>query len=301
MKKQLFLLLLTLISILSFSSCNQKNIQQLKEQVEKFNDVCPISYGDMFTLNSVLLNEETVEMRFSTNGNATSISALNNHKEELKDIMSIGLSKETSKRLLDNIIEAGANFRTIIVSGQSGERVIFDFTSNELERARNKYSNMTESQKLITNRVLGAQIRLPLQVDYITTMTGISITSSNLVYKYEINDRETGESFNEMKGLMKSITMSQINNQITQGDYLVRESNRQFFQALVDCGQGVSFEYYESNTRNRMSFNISVSELKEILSGEFQKDAPTLDDWNDFANALEELDELFGDDYDFDD
>ncbi len=298
MKKQLFLLLLTLISILSFSSCNQKNMQQLKEQVEKFNDVCPISYGDMFTLNSVLLNEETVEMRFSANGNATSISALNNHKEELKDIMSIGLSKETSKRLLDNIIEAGANFRTIIVSGQSGERAIFDFTSNELERARNKYSNMTESQKLITNRVLGAQIRLPLQVDYMTTMTGISITSSDLVYKYEINDRETGESFNEMKGLMKSITMSQINNQITQGDYLVRESNRQFFQALINCGQGVNFEYYESNTRNRMSFNISVSELKEILSGEFQKDAPSLDEWNDFAKALEELEDLFGDDYD---
>jgi hypothetical protein len=83
--------------------------------------------------------------------------------------------------------------------------------------------------------------------------------------------------------------------QISQNGF-IGERNRQFFQALVDCGQGVKADYYERNTGARASFDISVSEIKDILSGKFQKNAPTMEDWNNLGKAVEELERVFEED-----
>ena len=234
MKRMVKLMVLMMIASVLFTSCDEK-MKDLKEQVDKFNKECPISLGEVMTLNSAMLDENTVEMKYIANETISSISALNNHKEEVKEILVMSLSKETSKVLVDKIIEAGANLRTVVVGGQSGMRASFEVTADDLKRAKEKFSNMTEGQKLIASNVLGMKLKLPVKIDDITTMTGLSITPSALVYKYEINDRETGNDIGQIGGLMKSITKSQMSSQITQGGY-VGERNRQFFQALIDCG-----------------------------------------------------------------
>ena len=273
------------------TSCDQK-MRELNEQVNKFNNECPISYGDMMTLNSTTLEGNTVEMKITANEAMVSISALNNHKEEVIEIMVLSLTKETSKVLVDKIIDADANLRIIIIGGQSGMRASFKVSANDLMMAKEKFSNMTEGQKLITSNVVGMKIKLPVSIDDITTMTGLSITPSALIYKYEINDRETGNDMEELGGFMKAITMSQMSAQITQGGYM-GERNRQFFQALIDCGQGVKAEYYELNTSRRTSFEISVSEMEDILNGKYKNNAPTKEDWENLGRAVEELEQLF--------
>ena len=293
MKRMVKLMVLMMIASVLFTSCDEK-MKDLKEQVDKFNKECPISLGEVMTLNSAMLDENTVEMKYIANETISSISALNNHKEEVKEILVMSLSKETSKVLVDKIIEAGANLRTVVVGGQSGMRASFEVTADDLKRAKEKFSNMTEGQKLIASNVLGMKLKLPVKIDDITTMTGLSITPSALVYKYEINDRETGNDIGQIGGLMKSITKSQMSSQITQGGY-VGERNRQFFQALIDCGQGVKAEYYEINTGARTSFEISVSEMRDVLSGKYQKNAPTMDDWNNLGRAVEQLESMFED------
>lgn len=295
MKRMIKSLVLIIIASVLFTSCDQKK-RELKEQVDKFNKACPLSLGDIMTLNSAMLEEDnTVEMKFTANETLASISALNNHKEDAIEIMSMSLTKETSKILVDKIIAAGANLRTVIVGGQSGMRASFEVTADDLKRAKEKFSNMTEGQKLIASNVLGMKLKLPLRIDDITTMTGLSITSSALVYQYEINDREIGSDIKSFSGIMKNITMSQMSAQISQSGF-VGERNRQFFQALVDCGQGVKADYYERNTGARASFDVSVSEIKDILSGKYQKNAPTMEDWNNLGKAVEELERVFEED-----
>ena len=295
MKGMIKSLVLIIISSVLFTSCDQKK-RELKEQVDKFNKACPMSLGDIMTLNSAMLEEDnTVEMKFTANEALASISALNNHKEDAIEIMSMSLTKETSKILVDKIIDAGANLRIVIIGGQSGLRAYFEVTADDLKRAKEKFSNMTEGQKLIASNVLGMKLKLPLRIDDITTMTGLSITSSSLVYNYEINDREIGSDIKPFSGIMKNITMSQMSAQISQSGF-VGERNRQFFQALVDCDQGVKAEYYEKNTGARASFDISVSEIKDILSGKYQKNAPTMEDWNNLGKAVEELERVFEED-----
>ena len=295
MKRMISSLVLIAIASVLFTSCDQKE-KELKEQVDKFNKACPMSLGDIMTLNSAMLEDDnTVEMKFTANEALASISVLNNHKEDVIEIMSMSLTKETSKILVDKIIDAGANLRTVIVGGQSGMRASFEVSADDLKRAKEKFSNMTEGQKLIASNVLGMKLKLPVRIDDITTMTGLSITSSALVYKYEINDREVGSDIKPFSGIMKNITMSQMSAQISQNGF-IGERNRQFFQALVDCGQGVKADYYERNTGARASFEISVSEIKDILSGKFQKNAPTMEDWNNLGKAVEELERVFEED-----
>lgn len=293
MREKVTLMMLIILGAILFVSCNNK-IKELKEHVDKLNKDCPIAFNDLMTINSIMLQDDVLEIKYSANETIASISALNNHKEQAKESLMIGLSKETSKGLVDKIIDADVKLRAIFVGDQSNMRAIFEFTADELRKAQERFSNMSEAQKLVMSSVLGMILRLPLRIDYMTTMTELSITSSALIYKYEINDREMGNDFGQIGSLMKSITFAQMSSQISQSGF-IGERNRKFYQALVDCGQCVKAEYYEVNTGARTSFEISVSEMKDVLSGKYQNEAPTMEDWENLSNAFEEFEEQVSD------
>lgn len=248
MKEKLTFLMLMIMASALFSSCDQK-MKELKEQVDKFNKACPMSFGDIMTLNSTMLDNNVVEMKLTANETVASISALNNHQEEAKEILTMSLSKETSNVLVDKIINADANLRIIIVGGQSNMRAEFELTANDLQRAREKFSNMTEGQKLVASNVLGMKIKLPLMIDDITKLVGLSLTPDALVYKYEINDSETGQNLDSAMSFMKYITLSQMAQTIKNG--MLGERNKQFYQALIDCSQGIECEYHELQTAKK--------------------------------------------------
>ena len=285
MKEKLASLMLIMLASVLFSSCDQK-MKELKEQVDKFNKVCPISFGDVMTLNSTMLDNDVVEMKFTANENVASISALNNHQEEAKEILTMSLSKETSKVIVEKIINADANLRIIIVGGQSNMRAEFELTANDLQRAREKFSNMTEGQKLVASNVLGMKIKLPLVIDGITKLVGLSLTPDALVYKYEINDGETGQNLDSAMSFMKYITLSQMAQTTKNG--MLGERNKQFYQALIDCNQGMECEYHELQTAKRVTFRISTDEIREVLNGKWDNQ-PSVKEWESLGNALDEF------------
>lgn len=294
MKKNTEFWMVIAVFILLLSSCDKQK-KELKEQVDKFNKTCPISLDDIMTLNSIMFDENVVEMKITANENVTSISALNNHKEEVKEIMTMSLSKETSKVLVDKIIDAGANIRLVIVGGQSNMRAEFELTANDLQNAKERFSNMTEGQKLIASNVLGMKIKLPLMIDDITKLVGLSLTADALAYKYEINDSETGQDMNSAISFMKYITLSQMAQTINNG--IMGERFKQFYQALVDCKQGIECEYHELQTANKASFRISTDEIQEVLSGKWDNQL-SAKEWENLGNALEEYANDYDSDYD---
>ena len=292
MKEKLTFLMLMIMASALFSSCDQK-MKELKEQVDKFNKACPMSFGDIMTLNSTMLDNDVVEMKLTANETVASISALNNHQEEAKEILTMSLSKETSNVLVDKIINADANLRIIIVGGQSNMRAEFELTANDLQRAREKFSNMTEGQKLVASNVLGMKIKLPLMIDDITKLVGLSLTPDALVYKYEINDGETGQNLDSAMSFMKNITLSQMAQTIKNG--MLGERNKQFYQALIDCSQGIECEYHELQTAKRATFRISTDEIKEVFNGKWDNQL-SAKDWENLGNALEEFANAYGGD-----
>lgn len=285
MKKTLKSLMLMVMASLVFVSCDEQK-KELKEQVEKFNNSCPIPLGDIGSVNSVSFDGRTVEMKFTSSEAFAPITSLSNHPQETKEILAMALTKDSSRKFVDKIIAANCSFKAIFVGTQSGQRADFSFTANELGNAIEKYSNMNDRQKLIVSMVMGSKIKLPISIDSTTKLVGLSLKADALAYKYEIRDTETGQNINSAKSLMKYMILSQMANEMKGG--MMGDRNRQFYQALVDCKQGLEYEYHELNTGNKMAFRISTDEIREVLSGKWNNQ-PTAEEWENLGNALEGL------------
>ena len=292
MKKNTEFWMVIAVFILLLSSCDKQK-KELKEEVEKFNNQCPISLGDVGAINSVSYDGEIVEMKFSSNETFAPISSLSNHQQEFKEAISIGLTRGANKKFVDMIIAAKSTLRILFIGSQTGQRAETSMTFDELSKTMDKFSNMNDKQKLILSMLIGSKIKLPIMIDNITKLVGLSLTSDALIYKYEISDPETGQNMDSSISFIKYITLSQMAHSINNG--MMGERNRQFYQALMDCNQGLEYEYHELNTGKRVSFRISTDEIKDVLSGKYQ-DSPTASDWEDLSNTLEELSDSYEED-----
>lgn len=292
MKEMSKSLVLVIMVIALFTSCDEQK-KELKNLVEKMNSECPLPLGDVGSVNSIMFDGEVVEMKFTSNESFAPVSSLSNHQQELKEMLGMSFSKGSNDKLVEKIIAAGVNFRSVFVGMQTGEKIVLEVTPNDLKTYAEKYSNMTDQQKLIVTMYIGTKVKLPVAVDNTTKLVGLSLTSDALKYKFEVNDAEAGQNLESSISFMKYITLSQMANSLRGG--MMGERNRQFYQALIDCNQGAEYEYHELQTGKRMSFRISIDEIREVLNGKWDNQ-PSAKDWENLGNVLEQ----YADSYDVD-
>ena len=273
-------MMLTIIASTMFTSCDEQK-RELRELVEDFNKECPILLDNFGTINSVSFDGETVEMKFTSNEAYAPVSSLSYHQQEVKDLICMDFTKGASRELINLIIDTGVKYRAVFIGNKTGQRAEFTIASNEMEEAMEKYSGMNDEQKLIMSMVIGTNIKLPIAVDEMTKLVGLTLTSNSLIYKYEINDRETGDDLNETINIIKHLTLSQMAQSINE------KRNKLFYQALIDCHQGMEYNYHELQTGKQAVFRISTDEIKEVLNGKWNNQ-PTLDEWNDSGNSIDE-------------
>ena len=284
MKTTLKSLVLIFIASVLFISCDEQK-KALKDMVEKMNSECPLPLGDIGSINSIMFDGEIVEMKFTSNESFAPVSSLSNHQQEIKESLCMGLSKDSSNKLVDQIVAAGVDLRIVFVGMQTGGKAEFTISPDELRNAADKFSNMSEQQKLIVTRYIGTKVQLPVTIDNMTKLVGLSLTSDALKYKFEVNDAETGQNMESAISFMKYITLSQMANSLKGG--MMGERNRQFYQALTACNQGTEYEYHELQTGKRASFRISTDEIREVLNGKWDYQ-PSVQEWENLGNALEQ-------------
>lgn len=292
MKGMIKSLVLVIMTSVLFVSCDEQK-KELKSLVEKMNSECPLPLGDIGSVNSIMFDGEVVEMKFTSNESFAPVSSMSNHQQELKEMLGMSFSKGSNDKLVEKIIAAGVNFRSVFVGMQTGEKIVLEVTPNELKTYAEKYSNMTDQQKLIVTMYIGTKVKLPVAIDNTTKLVGLSLTSDALKYKYEVNDAETGQNMESAISFMKYITLSQMANSLKGG--MMGERNRQFYQALIDCNQGAEYEYHELQTGKRMSFRISTDEIREVLNGKWDNQ-PSAKEWENLGNALEKFANAYADD-----
>ena len=292
MKGMIKSLVLVIMTSVLFASCDEQK-KELKSLVEKMNSECPLPLGDIGSVNSIMFDGEVVEMKFTSNESFAPVSSLSNHQQELKEMLGMSFSKGSNDKLVEKIISAGVNFRSVFIGMQTGEKIVLEVTPNDLKTYAEKYSNMTDQQKLIVTMYIGTKVKLPVAIDNTTKLVGLSLTSDALKYKYEVNDAETGQNMESAISFMKYITLSQMANSLKGG--MMGERNRQFYQALVDCNQGAEYEYHELQTGKRMSFRISTDEIREVLNGKWDNQ-PSAKEWENLGNALEQYADSYSED-----
>lgn len=289
MKGMIKSLVLVIMVTVLFTSCNEQK-KELKSLVEKMNSECPLPLGDIGSVNSIMFDGEVVEMKFTSNESFAPVSSLSNHQQELKEMLGMSFSKGSNDKLVEKIIAAGANFRSVFVGMQTGEKIVLEVTPDDLKTYAEKYSNMTDQQKLIVTTYIGTKVKLPVTIDNMTKLVGLSLTSDALRYKYEVNDAETGYNLESAISFIKYATLSQMANSLKGG--MMGERNKQFYQALIACNQGAEYEYYELQTGKRATFRISTDEIREVLNGKWDNQ-PTAQEWENLGNAMEELSKAY--------
>lgn len=292
MKGMIKSLMLILMASIMFTSCDEQK-KELKSLVEKMNSECPLPLGDIGSVNSIMFDGEVVEMKFTSNESFASVSSLSNHQQELKEMLGMSFTKGSSDKLVEKIIAAGVNFRSVFVGMQSGEKLVLEVTPDDLKTYAEKYSNMTDQQKLIVTMYIGTKVKLPVAIDNMTKLVGLSLTSDALKYKFEVNDAETGQNMESAISFMKYITLSQMANSLKGG--MMGDRNRRFYQALIDCNQGAEYEYHELQTGKKASFRISTDEIREVLNGKWDNQ-PTAQEWENLGNTLDEFEQSYGGD-----
>jgi len=292
MKGMIKSLMLILMASIMFTSCDEQK-KELKSLVEKMNSECPLPLGDIGSVNSIMFDGEVVEMKFTSNESFASVSSLSNHQQELKEMLGMSFTKGSSDKLVEKIIAAGVNFRSVFVGMQSGEKLVLEVTPDDLKTYAEKYSNMTDQQKLIVTMYIGTKVKLPVAIDNMTKLVGLSLTSDALKYKFEVNDAETGQDMESAISFMKYITLSQMANSLKGG--MMGDRNRRFYQALIDCNQGAEYEYHELQTGKKASFRISTDEIREVLNGKWDNQ-PTAQEWENLGNTLDEFEQSYGGD-----
>jgi len=291
MKGMIKSLVLVIMASVLFASCDEQK-KELKSLVEKMNSECPLPLGDIGSVNSIMFDGEVVEMKFTSNESFAPVSSLSNHQQELKEMLGMSFSKGSNDKLVEKIIAAGVNFRSVFVGMQTGEKIVLEVTPDDLKTYADKYSNMTDQQKLIVTMYIGTKVKLPIAVDNTTKLVGLSLTSDALKYKFEVNDAEAGEYIGAI-GLLKYGALTNMANSLKGG--MMGERNRQFYQALIDCNQGAEYEYHELQTGKKASFRISTDEIREVLNGKWDNQ-PTAQEWENLGNALDEFANAYADD-----
>lgn len=289
MKGMIKSLVLVIVASIMFASCDEQK-KELKSLVEKMNSECPLPIGDIGSVNSVMFDGDVVEMKFTSNESFAPVSSLSNHQQELKEMLGMSFSKGSNDKLVEKIIAAGVNFRSVFVGMQTGEKIVLEVTPDDLKTYTEKYSNMTDQQKLIVTTYIGTKVKLPVTIDNMTKLVGLSLTSDALRYKYEVNDAETGYNLESAISFIKYATLSQMANSLKGG--MMGERNKQFYQALIACNQGAEYEYYELQTGKRATFRISTDEIREVLNGKWDNQ-PTAQEWENLGNAMEELSKAY--------
>ena len=272
-KRNFYLLMLLFISILT--SCNLKR-QKLEEQVKKYNTACPIPLGGAMTLNSIVFEDDTVTMKITADDRFISIDALKSHEEDAKEILGLGVSKGTSVEFIDLMIESNTVFNPVFINNKSGTRASLKITPIELKRTKEKFQNLNDGQKTILSNVLGLQLRLPIQIDDITTLKNLVLTENSIRYEFELNDKELGDMLESTDWFLKKTITSEMNTNVTSNS--LSKMYREFYKALVDNHHDMKLEYREVNTGKYTTFVITTSEIQDILNGDYKDKGLTIED-----------------------
>lgn len=228
------------------------------------------------TLNSIVFENDTVTMKITADDRFISIDALKSHEKDAKEILGLGVSKGTSVEFIDLMIESNTVFNPVFINNKSGTRASLKITPIELKRTKEKFQDLNDGQKTILSNVLGIQLRLPMQIDDITTLKNLVLTENSIRYEFELNDKELGDMLESTNWFLKKTITSEMNTNVTSNS--LSKMYREFYKALVDNHHDMKLEYREVNTGKYTTFVITTSEIQDILNGDYKDKGLTIED-----------------------
>lgn len=140
-----------------FTSCEDRNVTNLKKQVKIANASCPINYGIGGDLLSIKYDEKgnQVLMYFSVNEDISGGIFLKENQENVKKQLRLSFSNNDAKQIVKDIVNAKAGITAIYKTPSTGKTVKISLSYAELKEIKdNPVSQDEVNRMIIENKVL---------------------------------------------------------------------------------------------------------------------------------------------------
>lgn len=252
--KRISIFLFIIASLFAMSSCEERNIANLKVELIEINRACQIELGLFGKLKSVSLEKNDTNVIFNITVNdkiVESILRKENRKDLINQYLNLMIYSDFSD-LLDAIIGANASMKFYINLINYDETVRFDIPSDLLcSRLDHKFTENEKERLLVENKVSIENANCPVKVDYGVKRTKVAIVDEYLVYYFEIN--EDLYDIETIKPKLDELKADIINN------IMPREQSD--FQRLNRLGLGFIYRYYENKSKDYVDVVFTADEL----------------------------------------
>lgn len=196
-KKELSLLIMMLACMLICGCSNerQKEAQakvNVKMGIESMQKELPIQSGSWITITDASYEDDVVEITYTINDQLMNcFQKIKDDKTVTKRIWSTNLAAlpEESMKIFRLMVDAKANLKAILIGENSREKVLVQFSTDELSRIVNQDGDPKElAREYMEAQADFLKLQTPQAVDEATTLIDVELTDTEFRYIYELDE-----------------------------------------------------------------------------------------------------------------
>lgn len=257
------LILALIIYALSFSSCENPNVKNLKEQVSSLNALCPINSGVSGDFLSVKYNEKdkNVYMYFAINEKFGSQFYFKESRENVLTNLKLMFQSDDARDMLRDIVKAKAGLVITYKMASTGKTARFEIPYEELKEIKdNPMSEHDRNMIILKNKLANENHRCPYETEPGVKMMKLNIVDDNIVYYLQVD--EDMFDFAQWKLSKDDIKNVMIDNfKALRGDPTMQSE----FRLASTEGIGYHYRYYGSKSKDFFDIIFPAAELKSFL------------------------------------
>lgn len=254
MKKLLTILSLAAIVIMA-AGCQSEKVNKLKLALEEANKQCPVDMGEMGQMSSIEFDDDAMEVQFhcAVNEDAISIDELNN--ETARDQLKLIFSRDKTKKILDQMIEAEVGLSAIYKGRVSGEIAKVTLSLADLKEIKdNPMSENEINRHLLKNMLAHDQTQYPKNLG-----TGMDVVKSYDDGDYLVYDICLDEDIPDYVLYKDVFETDEAKANMSTGfaDPMVKH----LLKIIVPLGKGLKYHYYGNKTGESFDVTYTPDEL----------------------------------------
>ena len=241
--------------------CSSSATTKLKMAVEAANAKCPYDMGYGGSLLSIKYDEDRneVAMLMAVNEEIANPVLLKKDNAIAKKQMRLNLSQSTSKRMLQDLVNAGASFKATFKGMTSGKTVDILFPPEEIKEMLNSKMSQTEIDEMrFENWLFMQQEGCPQDLGDGMTITEVTSEDDNVIMYIQVEYAEALDYLRAVNDEAKREMLSELaEDRTTQAELQLMTSN----------AKGLEYRFYHDDPKKSVDIAFSFVELNEVLPG----------------------------------
>lgn len=251
------------LSLFAFvvGACGNMKKAQLQMDVENINKQCPLDMGMLGELTSVTYDEDenAVNFNYTIDEGTFTVADFRATENEIRNSLRLTIAQESSRELYKEIIDAGASFNTVLMSGSNPDNQLkISFSNEELKQLIDMpLSEKERKTLLLSSQIATENARCPYLVEDGMLMTSVKDNDKNVVYNCRLDEKLYDiEEMADYKSVMKNALIETFSTDVVMQNQI---------QLLVSLNKGIVYNFYGSNTGKSFELEFSPSELRSYL------------------------------------